>query len=363
MKIIGVDLHTRQQTVAMLDTETGELVEKTLQHDGDEVRRFYSALPGQVLVGIEASGSMHWFLELLEELGIKHQVGHPAEIRKAEVRKQKHDRRDAALLLKLQVEHRFPAIWMASPELRDLRALLLHRHQWVRLRTRVQNSLQAIALSRGLRRGNTLWSQAGQHAIESLPLLPHAAHRRSALQDLYGKLQAQIKELDQRVSDQACQRSEAKLLLSHPGVGPVTALATEVFLGDPARFADGKAVVSYVGMIPSEYSSGGCQRLGGLSKQGNPLLRFLWCEAAIHAVRRDPDLRRFYRRKLQQKGLGKARVAVARKLGVRLWIMLRDQIDYQEFCRRGQLRQKSGDAHAGMPEVVIVRQDRDCETD
>jgi Transposase IS116/IS110/IS902 family len=104
----------------------------------------------------------------------------------------------------------------------------------------------------------------------------------------------------------------------------VTALATEVFLGDPARFADNKDLASYVGMIPKEH--GGRQRLGGLSKQGNPLLRFLWGEAGAHAVRRDPELQRFYRRKLVQKGLGKARVAVARKLGIRLWIMLRDQI-------------------------------------
>jgi transposase len=87
-------------------------------------------------------------------------------------------------------------------------------------------------------------------------------------------------------------------------------------------------------MIPSEYSSGPRQRLGKLTKQGNPLLRFLWCEAALHAVQRDPTLRRFYRRKLQQKGLGKARVAAGRKLGIRLWILLRDQIDYEEFCRR-----------------------------
>jgi len=92
-------------------------------------------------------------------------------------------------------------------------------------------------------------------------------------------------------------------------------------------------------MIPCEYSSGRRQRLGGLSKQGNPLLRFLWGEAAMHAVRRDPDLQRFYRRKLQQKGLGKARVAAGRKLGIRLWIMLRDQINYDEFCRRSPRRQ------------------------
>jgi transposase len=133
--------------------------------------------------------------------------------------------------------------------------------------------------------------------------------------------------------------------MTHPGVGPITALATDVFLGDPARFADSKA--SYVGMIPREYSSGGRQRLGGLSKQGNPLLRFLWGEAGAHAARKDPELQRFYRRKLVQKGLGKASVAVARKLGIRLWIMLRDQIEYNEFCRRGQKQQKSSVALCG----------------
>ncbi len=148
-----------------------------------------------------------------------------------------------------------------------LRVLLKHRHQWVRMRTRVQNTLQAIALSNGLRRGSTLWSQAGQHAIASLPLAPNAAHRRTQLQTLYRKLDRQIGKLDERVRDQALGRPGAKLLMTHPGVGAVTALATDVFLGDPARFADGKALASYVGMIPSEHSSGGRQRLGKLSKQ------------------------------------------------------------------------------------------------
>jgi transposase len=128
MRIIGVDLHARQQTIAMLDTDTGELMEKTLGHDGDEVRNFYSALRGQVLVGIEATGSMHWFLKRMQELGIECRVGHPQKIRKAETRKQKHDRRDALLLLKLLAENRFPTIWMPSTEQRDLRTLLRHRH-------------------------------------------------------------------------------------------------------------------------------------------------------------------------------------------------------------------------------------------
>ena len=197
MRIIGCDLHARQQTIAMLDSETGELQEKTLEHQGETVREFYSALSGPILVGIEATGSMQWFLEMLEDLGIECRVGHPAKIRQAETRKQKHDRRDARLLLTLLAENRFPTIWMPSTEQRDLRTLLRHRHQWVRLRSRVQHTLQSMALNHGLRRGHSLWSQAGQHALRTLPLAPHASERRTALLALYPRLQESIDQLDQ----------------------------------------------------------------------------------------------------------------------------------------------------------------------
>jgi transposase len=346
MRIIGCDLHARQQTLAMLNADTGEVEEHVLEHEGDQVRQFYAGLPGPVRVGIEATGSMPWFLELMDELGVECQVGHPAKVRAAEPRKQKHDRRDAVLLLKLLVEGRFPAIWMPSVEQRDIRALLLYRHQWVRIRIRLQNALQSIALGHGLRRGTSLWSRAGLAALGALALPPYTGQRRDGLLRLYRQLQAEIEALDQTVVACAEQRPQARRLMTHPGVGPITALATEVFLGDATRFADGKAVASYIGMIPSEYSSGGRQRCGALSKQGNALVRFLWCEAVGHAVRRDQELKRFYRRKLAQKGLGKAKVAAGRKLGIRLWLMLRDQIDYEEFCRRG--RQTRG-THAEMP--------------
>src|SRR5262244_1065288 len=171
----------------MLETTTGEVVNLTLMHEGNEVREFYSPLPHPVLVGIEATGSMQWFVNLMEELGIECRVGHPATIRAAEPRKQKHDRRDADLLLSLLAENRFPAIWLPSKELLDLRALLRHRHQWVSLRVKIQNALQAIALANGLRRGSSLWTQAGQQAIASLRLSPHAACRRDELQAMYVK--------------------------------------------------------------------------------------------------------------------------------------------------------------------------------
>jgi hypothetical protein len=216
MRIIGCDLHATQQTIAMLDCESGEVVERTLKHEGNTIREFYAALPRPAVVGIEATGSMGWFLRLMAELEITCHVGHPATIRRAETRRQKHDRRDAALLLELLTQDRFPSIWMPSTELGDLRALLLHRHQWVRIRTRVMNALQGLALAHGIRRRAGLWSREGQVTIASLPLPPHAAYRRSQLQGLYVHLTEQINELDQRVRTHAAERPQAARLMTHP---------------------------------------------------------------------------------------------------------------------------------------------------
>ena len=108
----------------------------------------------------------------------------------------------------------------------------------------VQHTLQSMALNQGLRRGHALWNQAGQHALRALPLAPHASGRRAALLALYPGLQGSIEELDKEVSEEVQQHPQARRLLTHPGVGPITTLATEVFLGDSKRFIDGKALAS-----------------------------------------------------------------------------------------------------------------------
>jgi transposase len=198
----------------MLDGESGEVLERTLRHEGDTVRMFYASLPRPVIVGIEATGSMGWFLRLMAELDITGRVGHPAAIRRSEPRRQKHDRRDAALLLDLLTHDRFPAIWMPTPDIGDLRALLLHRHQWVRIRTRVMNALQGLALAHGIRRRAGLWSRDGQATLATLLLPPHAAYRRSQLQALYVQLTEQIAELDRRVCTHAEGRPQAARLMT-----------------------------------------------------------------------------------------------------------------------------------------------------
>jgi transposase len=345
--IIGCDLHTRTQQVAMLDTETGEVVERRLEHENGEAKRFYEGLKEQALVGMESPGFTRWFQEMLSELGPERVVGEAAKIRAMEPRKQKHDRRDAQHLLNLLVRGDFPRLWLPSAEERDVRVRVEHRHQWVQMRTRAKNGLQAMALGCGLRRRGRRWSQAGQEALQKLPRREGMARRREDLLRLLAQLDPWVKELDQRIEQEVGRRPEAQRLMTHPGVGPLTALGTVLVLGPVERFPDARHVTSYVGLIPQEESSGGRQRFGPLTKQGNPLLRFLLVEAGQTASRFAPGLKRVYRRLAFRKGRASAKVAVARKLIIPLYIMLRDGIDYAEFVRRG--------SHAGMlGDVALV---------
>src|ERR1700739_614112 len=348
MKIIGCDFHPSYQQIAVLDLASGEMVEKALSHEGkEEVRAFYAGLEGPVRVGMEASGQSQWFERMLAELGHEVWIGGAGKVRASCEGKQKTHRRDAELLLRLLVEDRFPRIWVPTASERDGRQLLLHRHKLVRMRTQVKNQLQALALNQGVQRKRKLWSKAGREQLESLPLLPWASRRRAELLQLLDQLEASISELDRAVAEQASARPAARRLLGDPGVGPVTALAFTLTMGPAERFCSGKQVASYLGLIPSEHSSGGRQqRLRHTSKQASPFLRGLLVEAAQSAVRQEPEMRRAYQRLAQRKCRALAKVAMARKLAVRLYWMLRLQVGF------GAVIQGS---HAGQPGTFCGR--------
>src|ERR1700726_2798764 len=177
MMIIGVDYHPSFQTIAFLMEETGEYGEQELNHSDGEAERFYRDLKERgvsVRVGIEATGHARWFERLLAELKFELWIGDPARIKAARVRKQKTDRQDAQLLLRLLIEGRFPQIWVPSPENRDLRQLIWHRHRLVQMRTRAMNQIQATAMNEGVRRKKALWSKSGRQQLESLLLAPWA---------------------------------------------------------------------------------------------------------------------------------------------------------------------------------------------
>jgi transposase len=336
--IIGLDYHPSVQQIAFVDKETGECGELQLNHSSGEAEKFYRDLKQRgvrVRVGMEATGHARWFERLMAELGFELWIGDPAEIKAARVRKQKTDREDARLLLKLLLEDRFPCVWVPNPENRDLRQLLWHRHRLVQMRTRVMNQLQAIAMNEGVRLKTALWSKSGRAKLESLQLVPWATRRRQDLLELLDRLTPTIEQLNVAVEQEALKRPEVRRLMTHPGVGPVTGLAFVLIIGTPARFRRGKQLGSYVGLIPCEDSSAGRQRLGHISKQGNSLLRFLLVEAAQAAIRFDADWKRRYLHLAKRREKGIAKVAMARRLGVRFFWMWCKGWDYQQVLQFG----------------------------
>ena len=323
MLIIGCDFHSRFQQVAMVDTETGELIERRLEHGKGEAKKFYAELHPPVRVGMEATGYAQWFERMLTRLGHELWVGDAAEIRAAMVRKQKTDSRDALHILDLLLANRFPRIWIPSPAERDLRQLLRHRHKMVCLRTSLRNQLHALAMGQGVYRKRKLWTAGGRTELDGLGLDPWASRRRRELLAILDQLDPSLAELDRAVDKEAEQRPAARCLMEQPGVGPVTALMFVLTIGPVERFRTSKQVVSYLGLNPRESSSGGRQRLGSISKQGNSMARFLLVEAAQTASRNDEELRRDYQRLKFRRGTAVAKVAIARKLAVRLYWKLR----------------------------------------
>jgi transposase len=350
MIIIGVDYHPSFQQIAFLNQETGECEERRLNHDDGEAEKFYRDLQQRgisVRVGMEATGYSRWFERLLAELGMELWIGDPAEIKAKRVKKQKTDRQDAQLLLTLLLENRFPRIWIPSAENRDLRQLLWHRHRLVQMRTRIMNQLQAVAMNEGQRWKKKLWSEAGRAQLAQLRLAPWASRRRQDLSELLDRLNPSIEELTAALKREAEKRPEVARLMTHPGVGSITALAFVLIIGTPARFQRGKQIGSYVGLVPCEDSSGGRQRLGHISKQGNTLLRFLLVEAAQATVRWDPDWRRRYVHLAMRRERRIAKVAMARRLAIRLYWMWRNGWEYAQALKFGSYAGQPGRTHGG----------------
>ncbi len=231
---------------------TGETGEQKLVHGRGEAPRFYRQLSAPVLIGMEATGNSPWFLELVQDLGHEIGIGDAAQIRARYVRQQKTDKRDAAPILKLVVEGRFPRRWTPDREQRDLRQLVLHRHKLVEIRSRVKNERPPLSLHQGMPRKAKLWSPAGQKLLRELRLKPWAACRREDLLGLLTMLNEQIGKLDQAVQPAAEEPPQAKLLMTQPGVGPNRARAYVLTMGDVTRFPRGQQVASYLGLIPRE---------------------------------------------------------------------------------------------------------------
>ena len=342
---IGVDFHARQQTICYLTTDSGELLFHQLKHqDKAAVRAFYTQFVGHVIVGLEASGYSPWFERLLEELGCEVWLGHATEIRRRARGRHKNDRRDAELILDLMLHNEFPRLYLPPLQSREVLRMLRYRQKLIKVRTIGKNSLQALALQSGLAKGPHLFTKAGLQELQSAAMTPAMQWQRKQWLQLLESLNERLLETMLWLKQQSQADQRISRLRTHPGVGLLTALCLVHSLEPVSRFANSRKVTAYAGLDPLERSSAERQRFLQISKGGSRVLRFLLVEAAHTALRKDAELKRFYRRLAERHGRPKAKVAVSRKLLIRTYIMLRDEIDYAEFQRRAVAARPARDA-------------------
>ena len=331
----GVDFHARQQTVSYLKTSEGEVITQTLSHSNkDEVRAFYSQLSGRVIVGLEASGYSPWFERLLEDLGHEVWLGDATEIRRRARWRQKNDRRDAELILDLMLHEEFPRLHRPTVESSEILRMLRYRQKLIKMRTIGKNSLQALALQSGLSLRTKLFTKTGKQELAKALMSPVMEQQRDQWLELLAVLDQRIVETMLWLKQQTQGDERISRLRTHPGIGLLTALGLVHTLAPVSRFRNQRKVTAYVGLEPMERSSAERKHFLGISKAGSRLLRYLLVEAAHTAVKKDDELKRFYHRLEARRGRPKAKVAAARKLLIRSYIMLRDEIDYAEFHRR-----------------------------
>lgn len=340
---IGVDFHPHQQTVSYCNNEEGQVHQASLVHNLEQVRRFYKQLP-KAIVRVEASCTAAWFEQMLFELGHELKVGNPTSIRARARSRHKSDRRDADLILDLLVKDEFPAVWRHPLPSQSVLEQLRFRHHLVKLRTQICNRLQALAHAAGLPKKG-IQTKRARVALMEANFTERQSFEREQLFQLLDDLTQRIKQIEQWLEEKAVGDKKVKLLLTHKGVGLLSALAVAHTLGDISRFPSTKEAVAYTGLDPLERSSAGKVKFGSISKAGSAVLRHLLGQAMHVVSRYDGELRSFYQRLANRRSKSIAKVAATRKLLIRLFIMLRDEIDYNEFKRRGSAVGMPGVSH------------------
>ncbi len=330
---IGVDFHPYEQTIAYVDKADGEIRYRQFLHsDKQSLISFYRKCGTDVVIGVEATGSLWWFEKLLFENRIKLNIGDPRLIRRAALSRHKNDFRDAETILDLLLSGQFPAITPRTERSREMLTLLNHRQFLVKKRTAIANTLQAFARSKGLERFR-ISTDKNKQKLRDAALAGTESFLVDSRLSLFDELTRQISAIEERLEEEANKEVNVKLLMTHPGIGLITSMALVHTLGDVRRFRRKEEVVAFVGLDPLERSSGQKKRIGQISKHGSTLARHLLGQAAQTC--RDHRIRSFYYQVSRRRGRPKAKVAAARKLLINCYVMLREGIGYEQFALGG----------------------------
>jgi transposase len=320
---VGIDVHRKRSQVAVIDQDGEVLANRNVPNGAETVLGVIGGLPAGTPVAFEAAFGWGWLVELLEDYGFGPHLVHPLQCKAIASARLKNDKVDAAILAQLLRADLLPEAWIAPPPVRQLRALLRHRAQLVRLRTLLRNRIHAVLADHGHDRPGGCWSGPGRAWPATLPL---PAVSREVIEDdlaLIDALQVPIDRLDWEVHQRARSEPAVKVLTQLPGVGPFTALVILAETGDVSRFGSARKLAAWAGLTPTVRGSDRTVRHGHISKQGPAWLRWILCEAA-QTAKRHPEFAASYQAIARRRGKKIATTAIARKLLTRACHLLTD---------------------------------------
>jgi transposase len=323
---VGIDVHRKRSQVAVIDQGGEVLVNRNVPNGAEPILGVLGGLPPGTPAAFEAAYGWGWLVEVLEDYGFAPHLVHPLRCKAIASARLKNDKVDAAILAQLLRADLLPEAWIAPPQVRQLRALLRHRIQLVRLRTLLRNRIHAVLADHGYDRPGGCWSGPGRAWLAGLEL-PGAC--REVVEDdlaLIDALQVPIDRLDWEVHQQARSDPRVKVLTQLPGIGPFTALIILAETGDITRFGSARKLASWAGLTPTVRGSDRTLWHGHISKQGSAWLRWALCEAA-QTAKRHPDFAATYQAIARRRGKKIATTAIARKLLARAWHLLTDTSD------------------------------------
>jgi transposase len=325
MNSVGIDLHRNRSHIAVID-EQGELtLSKRIVNGRETFLELLGGLEGESQIAVEATYGWEWLAELLEDAGYDLHLAHPLRTRAIAAARVKTDAVDAKTLALLLRADLLPEAYVAPRELRDLRELLRHRIALTAMRSALKNRVHAILAKHGITREHSdLFGKGGRQFLAGLELREAPRARLDSLIalicDFDREIDATSKEIDQR----AKADDRVEVLCQIRGIGPYTAMLIIAEVGEISRFPDARHLCAWAGLTPTVRSSDGKARLGHISRQGSPALRWALVEAAQKCTTGGGPLREQFERIAKRRGRKIAKVAVARQILTLSYYGLRD---------------------------------------
>jgi transposase len=304
----------------------------TVTNEKLALRRYFRQFGGkEVQVAVEACGFWPAFREVVEPEVKRLVLVHPQRVKAIASAKLKNDRVDSATLAHLLRCDLLPESWKADRGTQARRQQVRLRATLVRHRTRLKNQVHAVLHQQGLRSPVTdVFGKRGRLWLAEVKLPVQARESVNVCLRLLDGYSEEIQKQNLQLSEKAKQDKRAEWLMTIPGIGECSAMMLLAEIGDIGRFQDKEALCSYAGLVPRVRESAGKAARGGITRQGSPWMRWILVEAAQVATRCSPAAKRYYERLARKKHKHVARVALARKLLIAVYALLRDGVVFDE---------------------------------